>query len=173
MKKSLGLLVITLSVCFISSLAQNISPYLTEPSISPDRKEIVFVTGGDIWSVTADGGRARLLVSHAANESRPMFSPDGRQLAFGSNRTGGGDIYILELDSGSLRRLTFDDANDQLDAWSRDGKWIYFTSSSRDISGMNDIYRVAASGGTPMQVSSDSLHQRVSGVAAGGRVDRF
>ena len=128
---------------------------MTEPSLSPDRKEIAFVSGGDVWSVPSEGGQARLLVSHAANESRPLFSPDGRYLAFGSNRTGNGDIYILELESGNLRRLTFDDSNDQIDAWSRDGKWIYFTSSSRDIAGMNDIYRVAASGGTPMQVSSD------------------
>jgi len=129
--------------------------YLTEPSFSPDRKEIAFVSGGDIWSVPADGGVARLLVSHPATESRPMFSPDGRSLAFGSNRSGNGDIYILELDSGTLRRLTFDDVNEPLDAWSRDGKWIYFSSVSRDIAGMSDIYRVAATGGTPMQVSSD------------------
>ena len=129
--------------------------YMTEPSLSPDRKEIVFVSGGDIWSVPSAGGQASLLVSHPATESRPLFSPDGRYLAFGSNRTGNGDIYILDLQSSSLRRLTFDDANEQLDAWSRDGKWIYFTSNSRDISGMNDIFRVAASGGTPMQVSAD------------------
>ena len=129
--------------------------YMTEPSFSPDRKEIVFVSGGDIWSVPAEGGIARLLVSHPATESKPLFSPDGRYLAFGSNRTGNGDIYILDLESGSLRRLTFDDAAEQPDSWSRDGKWIYFSSTSRDISGMNDIYRVAATGGTPMQVSSD------------------
>ncbi|MDQ2856128.1 MAG: S41 family peptidase, partial [Acidobacteriota bacterium] len=43
----------------------------------------------------------------------------------------------------------------QLDAWSADGKWIYFSSSSRDISAMNDIFRVSADGGTPMQVSAD------------------
>ena len=151
----LALAALILSVCASVSFAQNASPYMTEPSISPDRKEIAFVSGGDIWSVSADGGVARLLISHPANESRPLFSPDGRYLAFGSNRTGGGDIYILELETGSLRRLTFDDANEQLDAWSRDGKWIYFFSNSRDISGMNDIYRVPASGGTPMQVSSD------------------
>lgn len=129
--------------------------YMTEPSLSPDRKEIAFVSGGDIWSVPSEGGVARLLVSHPANESKPLFSPDGRFLAFGSNRTGNGDIYILDLASGSLRRLTFDDVNDQLDAWSRDGKWIYFTSSSRDISGMGDIYRIPATGGTPMQMSAD------------------
>ena len=151
----LALAALALSVCSSVSFAQNASPYMTEPSISPDRKEIAFVSGGDIWSVSADGGVARLLISHPANESRPLFSPDGRYLAFGSNRTGGGDIYILEFATGSLRRLTFDDSNEQLDAWSRDGKWIYFFSNSRDISGMNDIYRVPASGGTAMQVSSD------------------
>ncbi len=129
--------------------------YLTEPSFSPDRKEIVFVSGGDIWSVSATGGAAQLLVSHAANESRPMFSPDGKRLVFGSNRTGNGDIYVLNLETNDLQRITFDDANDQLDAWSRDGNWLYFTSNSKDIAGMNDIFRVSSNGGTPMQVSSD------------------
>ena len=130
-------------------------PYFTEPAISPDRSEIAFVSGGDIWTVPAAGGEARLLVSHPANESRPLYSPDGRRLAFISTRTGNGDIYVLTLDTGDLKRLTFDDSNDQLDAWSADGKWIYFSSSSRDISGMNDIFRVSVDGGTPMQVSAD------------------
>lgn len=55
---------------------------LSEPSLSPDSKEIVFVAGGDIWTVPAQGGVARLLVAHPATESRPLFSPDGRSLAF-------------------------------------------------------------------------------------------
>lgn len=140
---------------FGHAASQRSLPLMTEPSLSPDRKEIAFVSGGDIWSVPASGGTASLLISHPANESRPLFSPDGKYLAFGSNRTGGGDIYVLDVEAGSLRRLTFDDANDVIDGWSRDGKWIYFSSNSRDIAGMNDIYRVAATGGTPMQVSSD------------------
>jgi Tol biopolymer transport system component/C-terminal processing protease CtpA/Prc len=155
MTKISGLSAIILSVFVTISHAQTTLSYMTEPSLSPDRREIAFVSGGDVWTVSSEGGVARLLVSHAANESRPLFSPDGRYLAFGSNRTGNGDIYILELATGNLRRLTFDDVNDQIDAWSRDGKWVYFSSSSHDISGMNDIYRVAASGGTPMRVSSD------------------
>ena len=48
-------------------------PYFTEPSLSPDRKEIAFVSGGDIWTVPATGGVASLLVSHAANEGRPLY----------------------------------------------------------------------------------------------------
>jgi len=130
-------------------------PSFAEPALSPDRSEIAFVSGGDIWTVAAAGGEARLLVSHPANESRPLYSPDGRKLAFISNRTGNGDIYVLSFDTGDLKRLTFDDGNDQLDAWSRDGRWLYFTSSSRDISGMNDLFRVNVDGGTPMQVSAD------------------
>ncbi len=130
-------------------------PYFTEPALSPDRSEIAFISGGDVWTAPASGGEARLLVSHSANESRPLYSPDGKQLAFVSSRTGNGDIYVLAFETGELRRLTFDDASDQLDAWSRDGRWIYFSSTSRDIAGMNDILRVSAGGGTPMQISAD------------------
>ncbi len=147
---ALILTVLSTSVAFAQS-----RPYFTEPSLSPDRKEIAFVSGGDIWTVPATGGVASLLVSHTANEARPLYSPDGRSLAFISSRTGGGDIYLLTLATGDLKRLTFEDVFDQLDAWSRDGRWIYFTSTSRDIGGLNDLYRVSVNGGTPMTVSAD------------------
>ena len=129
--------------------------YFYEPSISPDRAEIAFVSGGDVWTAPSEGGEARLLVSHPATESRPLYSPDGRSLAFVSTRTGNGDIYVLDFASGELRRLTFEDGVDQLDAWSHDGKWVYFSSTARDVGGSNDVYRVASSGGTPLQVSAD------------------
>ncbi|MDQ3799892.1 MAG: S41 family peptidase [Acidobacteriota bacterium] len=158
-KLSARILFVLACVCSsaASAFAQASSsmPYLTEPSLAPDRREIVFVSGGDIWSVPAGGGTAQLLVAHPATESRPLFSPDGKRLAFASNRTGNGDIYVLNLETNDLSRLTFDDNADNLDAWSRDGNWIYFSSSSRDIAGMSDIFRVAAAGGTPQQVSND------------------
>jgi tricorn protease len=129
--------------------------YFTEPAISPDRSEITFVSAGDIWTVPATGGEARLLVSHPANESKPLYSPDGTRLAFVSTRTGNGDIYVLTLRTGELRRLTFDDAPDQLNAWSYDGRWLYFSSTSQDIGSMSDIFRVSADGGTPVPISAD------------------
>ncbi len=151
----LSLFITASSVEAIQSSQTEALPYFTEPALSSDRSEIAFVSGGDIWTVAAGGGDARLLVSHAANESRPLYSPDGKRLAFVSSRTGNGDIYVLTFETGELKRLTFDDASEQLDAWSRDGRLVYFSSTSRDISGMNDLFRVSADGGTPMQVSAD------------------
>ncbi len=130
-------------------------PSFAEPSISPDGREIAVVSGGDIWTVQAAGGEARLLVSHEANESRPLYSPDGTRLAFVSERSGDGDIYVLTLASGALKQITFGDGVDRLDAWSRDGRWLYFSTSGHDISGMNDLFRVRGDGGTPMPVSAD------------------
>src|SRR3954451_11749125 len=120
-----------------------------EPAISPDHSEIAFVSGGDIWTVSATGGVARLLVSHPSTESRPLYSPDGKRLAFSSTRTGNGDVYALTLATGPLARLTFDDAAEQVSEWSADGKWIYFSPTSHEVSGMLDAYRVSVEGGTP------------------------
>jgi len=142
--------------CLIAPLAaQKSAADFSDPSIAPDRPEIAFVSGGDIWTAPLGGGEAHLLVSHPATESRPLYSPDGSRLAFVSDRTGNGDIYVLTLATGTLKRITFDDANDALDAWSRDGKYLYFSSTSQDIAGMAYIFRVNAEGGTPMPVSAD------------------
>src|SRR5947209_4703149 len=122
-KLSVCMLALSLSATFVLNLyaqAQESSttsstsnmaplPYFTEPALAPDRAEIAFVSGGDIWTVPSAGGAARLLVSHPATESRPLYSPDGKQLAFVSTRTGNGDIYVLTFDTGDLRRITFHD----------------------------------------------------------------
>ncbi|MCB1024570.1 MAG: PD40 domain-containing protein, partial [Acidobacteria bacterium] len=142
-------------VLAVQASAQNSVSYLTEPAISPDNKEIAFVSGGDIWTVSSAGGTAQLLVSHEATEGRPAYSPDGKKLAFTSTRTGNGDIYVLDLTTNALTRITFNDTSDNLDAWSRDGEWLYFYSSNQDIAGMNDIFRVRSTGGTPLAVSND------------------
>ena len=153
MFRRIRFVLIALSLFVASSFAQ--TPYLTEPAVSSDGSEIAFVSGGDIWTVSARGGTASLLVSHPATESRPAFSPDGKKLAFISERTGDGDIYVLDLETNGLSRITFGDTGEWLDGWSADGEWLYFYSVSQDISGMNDIFRVRASGGTPMAVSND------------------
>ncbi|MBC7927376.1 MAG: PD40 domain-containing protein [Bryobacteraceae bacterium] len=134
---------------------ENRRPPLAEPAISPDRSEVAFASGGDLWTVPAGGGVARLLVSHPAFESRPIYSPDGKQLGFTSTRTGNGDVYTLNLATGDLKRLTFHESPERMDGWSPDGRYVYFSSNSADISGMQDVFRVSAEGGTPMVYSGD------------------
>ena len=150
-----SMLLTVLLATAVSAQTSATRPSFAEPALSPDRSEIAFVSGSDIWTVPAAGGEARLLVSHAANESRPIYSPDGKRLAFLSSRSGNGDIYVLTFASGELARITFDDVSDNLESWSRDGRWLYFSSTSRDIAGMPDVFRVRSDGGTPMQVSAD------------------
>jgi len=131
------------------------APLMAEPALSPNHAEIAFVSGGDIWTVPLTGGEARLLISHPATESRPLYSPDGTRLAFVSTRTGIADIYVLDLRDGALKRLTFDDARNLLDAWAPDGKSLYYSSNRADIGNMNDLYKIPAEGGTAVAVSAD------------------
>ncbi len=154
---------LTLLVSLAGSAFSAGIPYMTQPALCPTRPEVAFVSGGDIWVAPVKGGEAHLLVSHPADESRPLYSPDGTRLAFVSTRTGGGDIYVLTLATGDLKRLTFDDRMDQLDAWSRDGKWIYFSSGAHDVNNKNDVYRVSVEGGTPMAVSADRFTNEFQG----------
>ena len=95
-----------------------------------------------------------------------MFSPDGSRLAFTSLRSGNGDVYVLTLATGKLERITFDDVSELLDSWSRDGKYLYFSSNSHDIAAMNDVYRVSATGGTPMIVAGDRYSNEYWSAAA-------
>jgi tricorn protease len=171
MHRSLLICLLTTSLLAQTRPGPAPSPAFAEPGISPDGSEIAFVSGGDIWTVPAAGGEARLLISNAANETRPMFSPDKQQLAFVSTRTGGGDVYVLTLASGDVRRLTYDDGIDQLDGWSRDGRYVYFSTSGHDLAGgVNDVYRVGAQGGTPMPVSADRYaNEFFSAVSPDGR----
>ncbi len=146
------------ALALLTATTATAQPMLSQPALSPDGKSIAFVSGDDIWIAPAAGGDAHILIAHPAAESRPLFSPDGKSIAFVSTRSGNGDIYIADLGTGATRRITWDDARDSLDAWSHDGKWLYFSSNSREPdTGACDVWRVAASGGTPMPVTAEKV----------------
>src|SRR5215468_4481970 len=77
------------------------------PDISPDGKLVAFSYLGDIYTVETIGGTARAVTSHPAHDINPVFSPDGRHIAFTSNRHGGYDVFVVSTRGGRPKRLTF------------------------------------------------------------------
>ncbi|WP_114953730.1 amidohydrolase family protein [Sphingosinicella terrae] len=119
------------------------------PDIAPDGKTIAFELLGDIYLVDARrGGRARPLTHGMAFDSQPVFSPDGRTLAFLSDRSGADNIWLADLRSGRLRQVTFrdDDFIFVSPGWSGDGRSL-FVSRARPDMGAYELWQVDAGTG--------------------------
>ena len=80
--------------------------WLRDVAISPDGSTVAFTYKGDIFTVPVKGGRAMQLTSNAAYESAPVWSPDGKKIAFRSNREGSDDIFITDAAGGTPVRIT-------------------------------------------------------------------
>ncbi|MBN8727059.1 MAG: PD40 domain-containing protein [Xanthomonadales bacterium] len=97
--------------------------YYREPALHGDT--VVFVAEGDLWRVSAQGGRAQRLTTHPAAESQPVISPDGREVAFVASYDGAPDVYVMPLAGGEPRRLTFDGSRAWLSGFSPRGEIVY------------------------------------------------
>lgn len=126
------------------------------PDVSPDGKTVVFSYLGDIWTVDANGGNARPLTVHTAHDFQPAFSPDGKFIAFSSNRHGSYDCFIIPAQGGKSRRLTSDSANDIVCGWAPDSKSVLF-SSNRGLGypGFSNLYSIFIEGGQPSRLTFD------------------
>ncbi len=125
------------------------------PDISPDGKTVAFSYLGDVWTVEAIGGVARPVTQHVAHELHPVFSPDGRWLAFASNRHGSYDVFVVDARGGRPRRLTFDSATDTPTGWSPDGKLVLFSSTrSPSFPVQPELYTVPVEGGRARRLSA-------------------
>ena len=105
--------------------AQN-TRLLRQPTMS--ETEIAFSYGGDIWVVARSGGEARRLTSTPAIESFPHFSPDGRWIAFSSNRSGVNQVYVVSREGGDPTRLTWHPSTSFARGWSPDGESVLYAS---------------------------------------------
>lgn len=99
---------------------------LRTPTISANN--LAFVYGGDIWISNTDGSNPRRLTVNPAVEQNPVFSPDGKQIAFTGNYDGNSDIYVIPIEGGSPKRITFHPSADLVRGWLNNNE-LYFTAT--------------------------------------------
>ena len=116
---------------------------------------IAFSYHGDIWLANEDGSNPRILTTHVARESSPRFSPDGRMIAFTSNRMGNDDVFIVPITGGEPTQLTWHTGNDTVLYWTPDGKGVVVTSSRAVHPFLNPLYVVPIDGSVPTPLPMD------------------
>jgi Tol biopolymer transport system component len=132
-----------------------------EAAVAPDGRRLVFAVRGinaDLWRLPvspATGqptGQPSALLTTSRVESRGAWSPDGRRIAFNSDRLGEMNIWVRELESGAERQVTTGTGGDYQPAWMPDGRELVFFSAR---GGNADIWRIAVAGGTPVRLTDD------------------
>lgn len=112
----------------LSVTAQDSPLWMRFPAISPDGQTIVFGYKGDLYTVATTGGQAHQLTTNAAYDAYPVWSPDGQQIAFASDREGSLDVYVMSHLGGTPKRLTTHSAN-EIPIVFKDNQHILFSSA--------------------------------------------
>jgi tricorn protease len=117
---------------------------------------IAFTYQDDIWLADRDGSNAQRLTAHVARDFMPRFSPDGRWIAFTSNRMGNNDVYVMPVTGGEPQRLTWHSGDDQALYFTPDGREVVFTSGRGVGMWGSPLYRVALDGSLPRPLPMDA-----------------
>jgi len=118
--------------------------------------KVAFSYLGDIWVANEDGSNPQRITVHKARDIYPRFSPDGKWIAFSSNRYGNYDVFVVPAAGGAAKQLTWHSANDTVVGWTPDSKRVIF-QSPRGLMypGIPNLYEVPAEGGLEQPLPTD------------------
>ena len=157
-RQLLGVAAILLS---ISTYAQDNPLWMRYCAISPDGTTIAFTYKGDIYTVPSTGGRASQITTNPAHDTKPIWSPDGKKIAFASDRMGSMDIFEVNKEGGIPKRLTTHSGNETPVAYKDAGHILFLANimpTAEDAqfpSGQfQQVYEVNTEGGRPVLFSS-------------------
>ncbi|HEY0608268.1 MAG TPA: peptidase S41, partial [Chitinophaga sp.] len=158
-----------------ATYAQDNALWLRYPAISPDGKTIAFGYKGDIYRVDVNGGVAVPLTIHEAQDMMPVWSHDGKHLAFASDRYGNFDVFVMPAEGGTPVRLTANSAADYPYDFTPDNKQVLFGSGRNAPAAsvrftsprlFNNLYTVPLTGGRAVLLSAagaESAHYNAKG----------
>ncbi|AUP77583.1 S41 family peptidase [Flavivirga eckloniae] len=138
-----------LSILFVNTaISQN--PLINAPAISPNGQSLAFNYQGDIWTSDVNGQNVRRLTIHEAYDTNPVWSFDGKSIAFKSNRYGNNDIYVIASTGGVPKRITYHSTNDDITDYTKNGDILFSTRRNfAQVERENEIHIVSDKGGTP------------------------
>jgi len=116
--------------------------------------KVAFTYHNDIWIADEDGSNPYRLTDHIAMDIFPRFSPDGKHIAFTSNRMGNNDIWVIPVNGGAAKQLTFHTVGDNMLYWTPDGERILFSTSRRGTF-YSPLYTVDMNGNLPVPLKID------------------
>lgn len=136
--------------------------------VSPDGKTVAFNLLGDIYVMPIAGGTPTRIAEGLAWEVQPRFSPDGRRIAFTSDRGGGDNIWLMNADGSDKRQVTKEDFRLlNQPTWSPDGRFIaakkHFTTGRSLGTGEVWLYHVSGGAGVVLVKRPNEQHQKELG----------
>ena len=144
-------------LCFPATMCAAAPLLLQHPSVS--QTLIAFDYAGEIWTVPRGGGHATPLVMGQGQNRQPIFSPDGRYIAFTGRYDGNTDVFVVATGGGEPRRLTWHPGDDEAIAWTADGKSVVFRSPRASPRDLVQLYTVPVDGGAPVQLPLPSGYE--------------
>lgn len=124
---------------------------LSQPAVSA--ANIAFIYAEDLWVANADGSQPRRLTVDEGVESNPVFSPDGKWIAFSAQYDGNTDVYIIPVEGGIPTRLTYHPGADIVRGFTTDGKGVLFSSQRAVFTNRySQLFTVPVTGGFPAQL---------------------
>jgi len=160
-----------LSLLMLSSFGQGNARWLRYSAISPDGTSILFSYMGDIYLVSSTGGAAIPLTLSESYEFAPVWSHDGKSIAFASDRYGNFDVFVMPAKGGEGKRLTTHSSSEVPSSFSKDDQSVYFSASRQDLASnaqfpmglMSELYSAPITGGRISQVlTSPAIDATVS-----------
>ena len=160
-RASLGAVLAAAAILTLGTIGPAAAPPTTAVRLArhPDYHagKITFSYMGDIWVANEDGSGVVRLTDNLAREVYPRFSPDGKWIAFSSNRYGNYDIFVVSATGGTPKRLTFHTGTDDMVGWTRDSQNVLFRASHNDgaFPGVATLYEIPVGGGAEKALPVD------------------